>query len=582
MLPACSLVNDLEQRSCCCCCLSNQNHNHNIQNSESKEQKNMSSSQSKCPYASQFIPTPELTSTDNETEDEQRLELEQDKLNLTKNIARCPAFSAKNGTISTGGSSKQEQASSSISCPFRNATSQQDVQRIMLQVPPSHVLSDIIGKHTGDDDSSSSIHSASNETSAQFKRALEVMHSVSKLENAKENNNAAAEQYKMVVSDCPFKNSLPIKTSDSSADDITNGASSFVDVLETQSLESIMSSMDVLQDGGSSNKQDGFVVSTKLKKGTAKAHREAENVSFVRNFIKGKIDRDLYIDMGVALWYVYCALEEELDRHADAHFAALHQPLKLSRKASLERDLEFFLGTEWKTKVKASMATKEYVQRIRAVAAADPILLVAHSYTRYLGDLSGGKVLQRVAKKALGLEKAEDGGVDGLRFYEFNQISEGAKVFKNSYRETLDNMNLTPWQVKRLVGEANVAFVLNMRLFEELDVKAGNKGASVRPLEDALMYLVDLEIVEKQEKEKDEKCPFGFTGKNPHEKKVQVEQKPKLALSEDSNSNREGRCPWPFVLFHDPVTFMRDWQTWVVVGILVSWVYKNFVVMEHN
>lgn len=39
-----------------------------------------------------------------------------------------------------------------------------------------------------------------------------------------------------------------------------------------------------------------------------------------------------------------------------------------------------------------SPCTLEYMNRIRAVGRDAPELLVAHAYTRYLGDLSGGQV----------------------------------------------------------------------------------------------------------------------------------------------------------------------------------------------
>ena len=37
----------------------------------------------------------------------------------------------------------------------------------------------------------------------------------------------------------------------------------------------------------------------------------------------------------------------------------------------------------------------------------------------------------------------------------------------------MDKMYLTDAEIERLVAEANVAFVLNMRIFEELDVMSG-------------------------------------------------------------------------------------------------------------
>ena len=57
-----------------------------------------------------------------------------------------------------------------------------------------------------------------------------------------------------------------------------------------------------------------------------------------------------------------------------------------------------------------------------------------------------------------------------------------------------------------VVAEANVAFALNMRMFEELDVLAGYEGAEVRPLSEALKF------VDNSEKTNETgvavKCPF--------------------------------------------------------------------------
>jgi hypothetical protein len=60
-------------------------------------------------------------------------------------------------------------------------------------------------------------------------------------------------------------------------------------------------------------------------------------------------------------------------------------------------------------------------------------LKVAHAYTRYLGDLSGGQVLARVARKTYGLEK----GGAGTQFYEFDNI-ENKNGYKKGYRARLD------------------------------------------------------------------------------------------------------------------------------------------------
>jgi len=473
-------------------------------------------STSSCPYAAQFrsIDTTRDTTPDKDTQNGNETKSDDIAHEVEESIAKCPAFALNATANNRIGSDPGKQ----LSCPFRNATSSRDVQRVIMQIPQSHV-------------------SSTSPTAMQFKKALHAMHVVQQ-SNESKSEEGLAEQYKMVVADCPFKAFSNAKKEES-----------FLDVLEHLSFSSALTSM--AEAVAKEDHQDRDGLSAELKEGTARSHRAAENVHFVRNFIKGRIDRDLYIQLIANLYFVYECLEDEIEKYAMDTFPTLHEPEKLNRKASLQLDLEFFLGSDWKRKVTEelglpSRATIDYVHRIRKVAESDPILLLSHSYTRYLGDLSGGKVLQRVAKKALNLKKSSDGGIDGLRFYEFPLIVEGAKAFKNHYRESLDQMSLSAWKSNRLVSEANVAFVLNMRIFEELDCFAGVKGAAVRPLEDALAYLVDLEDTETKQGE--EKCPFGFVGTNPH-KPVHVTKE-----SIDGKPGNADRCPWPFIFLHDPMT----------------------------
>jgi heme oxygenase len=293
-------------------------------------------------------------------------------------------------------------------------------------------------------------------------------------------------------------------------------------------------------------------LSESLKSGTAVSHQAAEDVHFVRNFIRGEIDRGLYSKLIVGLYHVYDALEDALDAHAPRHFNSCHFSEKIQRRESLAEDMDFWNGT---LAVPASPATVDYVERIRAIAAGDnPLLLLAHAYTRYLGDLSGGKVLARVACRALQLDRHT---MEGLRFYQFEKIP-SAKVFKDVYRQALDDLPLTALQIEGLVAEANVAFVLNMRLFEELDVHASVPGAKVRPLADALAYADP--TLYKSAPAASTECPF-LVKKN----------------GSSAVPQKEARCPWPFVLFHDPAQFAKDWQTWLLMGLVLSLVWSQFV-----
>lgn len=40
-------------------------------------------------------------------------------------------------------------------------------------------------------------------------------------------------------------------------------------------------------------------------------------------------------------------------------------------------------------------------------------------------------------------------------------------------------------------------------------------------------------------------------------------------------TDRGGRCPWPYVFFHDPAIGMQDWQTWFVIGLVLYWLWSH-------
>jgi len=62
----------------------------------------------------------------------------------------------------------------------------------------------------------------------------------------------------------------------------------------------------------------------------------------------------------------------------------------------------------------------EYTTHLQALSdSADPSLLLAHAYVRYVGDLSGGQVIRRHVAKAYGTDVASG---EGVRFYDFKSL----------------------------------------------------------------------------------------------------------------------------------------------------------------
>lgn len=200
-----------------------------------------------------------------------------------------------------------------------------------------------------------------------------------------------------------------------------------------------------------------------LREGTTKSHSMAENVSFVKSFLGGVVDKKSYRKLVANLFFVYTAIEEEIENNKDnSAISAIYFP-ELYRKASLSEDLEYYYGSNWNEYVQPSLATKNYVNRIHEIGKSQPELLIAHAYTRYMGDLSGGQILKKIAQSAMHLS-----GKDGTSFYDFQSIKDD-KAFKKDYRNALDNAPISESQINQIIAEANIAFNLNMRIFQELN-----------------------------------------------------------------------------------------------------------------
>ncbi|XP_054445503.1 heme oxygenase 2 [Pteronotus mesoamericanus] len=217
-----------------------------------------------------------------------------------------------------------------------------------------------------------------------------------------------------------------------------------------------------------------------LKEGTKEAHDRAENTQFVKDFLKGNIKKELFKLATTALYFTYSALEEEMDRNKDhPAFAPLYFPMELHRKEALTKDMKYFFGEDWQEQVQCSEATQKYVERIHYVGQNEPELLVAHAYTRYMGDLSGGQVLKKVAQRALKLPSTGE----GTQFYLFENV-DNAQQFKQLYRARMNALDLNLKTKEKIVEEANKAFEYNMQIFNELD-QAGSLLAK-ETLEDGL------------------------------------------------------------------------------------------------
>jgi len=199
-----------------------------------------------------------------------------------------------------------------------------------------------------------------------------------------------------------------------------------------------------------------------LDDGTRKSHSMAENTQFVTGFFKGLASRDSYRALITSLFFVYDRMEKEMDNTGEDRVQAMDYAA-LRRLPPLKKDMDFFYGSDWEGKIQPSPAAAAYVARIQEIAETKPYLLVAHQYTRYLGDLFGGQMMGGMASRSLDLANG-----DGTAFYNFEDIP-SANNFITEWYESLNALDLTNEQKEEIVDEANMVFALNIDLLQELE-----------------------------------------------------------------------------------------------------------------
>ena len=109
--------------------------------------------------------------------------------------------------------------------------------------------------------------------------------------------------------------------------------------------------------------------------------------------------------------------------------------------------------------------------RLREVCFAWNGGFLAHHYTRYLGDLSGGQYIAEAVRQVYTLA-----GSDGTEFYVFDGIPDPAE-FKARYRDLLDATDWSDGERARIVEELRIAYKLNIDVLADLGDAVPAKAA---------------------------------------------------------------------------------------------------------
>jgi heme oxygenase len=198
-----------------------------------------------------------------------------------------------------------------------------------------------------------------------------------------------------------------------------------------------------------------------LRERTWSSHGDSEGATFMTDLMQGKGTKDDYIALVAQHYFIYEALEGAEKNFADDAVAAAFITPRLTRLPAIEADLQFLLGDDWREQIAPLPTTVSYVKRINEVAATWCGGFIAHHYTRYLGDLSGGQHIRRLMQRHFGFD------TNGVGFYFFDEIA-SPKDFKDTYRSELDAVEWSAEERERVIDEVIIAYRFNTELFHDL------------------------------------------------------------------------------------------------------------------
>jgi heme oxygenase (biliverdin-producing, ferredoxin) len=202
--------------------------------------------------------------------------------------------------------------------------------------------------------------------------------------------------------------------------------------------------------------------SAALRAATWSEHQGAEQAPYIRALVEGELDRDAYAAMVDQHWHIYRVLEDAAAVMASNPVARAFVFPELVRIEQLEADLAALRGERWREQAHPLPATSDYCDRLAEVCSSWAGGYVAHAYTRYLGDLSGGQFIGRVVEKHYGFD-----GSPGAWFYRFDRVPDAA-AFRAEFRARLDR---APWDAEeqqRIIDEVVLAYGFNTAVFEDL------------------------------------------------------------------------------------------------------------------
>lgn len=200
----------------------------------------------------------------------------------------------------------------------------------------------------------------------------------------------------------------------------------------------------------------------RLRQATQPLHAATERAGAMASLLRGRLPHAGYLSMLENLQALYAALEHALRANAGQTWLQGIDIAALQRGPALAADL-----SPWTERPREVLpATHAYVTRLQSLGQSSDPALLAHVYTRYLGDLHGGQIMQTIVRRLYPDQ--------GTAFHDFGDVAQVQRL-RAQLREGLDCACLSAAQADRVVAEACWSFNQHRCLFEALEAPAADR-----------------------------------------------------------------------------------------------------------
>lgn len=192
-------------------------------------------------------------------------------------------------------------------------------------------------------------------------------------------------------------------------------------------------------------------------------HSASEHSGFIKRIIDKEATKEGYGEYLYNLGQMYEAIEKGLlENREDAIIKEFVTP-ELHRSGLIAKDVAFILA-EASNALKPLASTVAFKQRIEEIKQTEPVLLIAHAYTRFMADLFGGRTFFQLFNEHYQIP------AEGLHYYTFPDIQD-IRGYAMSYAARLGQLQLSPELQVRFINEVNNAYIYNLALSNELEAQ---------------------------------------------------------------------------------------------------------------